>query len=142
MKLFITCMFVVCWMTTTLSTAQSVTYGYDAAGNRISRTISVRHVKERGFATDMKTPASTDDLTGRDNVTVNNSAQTVVLQINGLKSTDKCSASLFSLTGQLLRSQSVVSGRTVFDLSPYPAGVYIIRVTLNGETDSWKVDIR
>ena len=139
MKFCITCLFVACWMTTTLSRAQSVTYGYDAAGNRISRTISVSHVKERGFTTDAESPSSTDSLTGRVNVTVDNSAQSVVVQVNGLKSTDRCSVSLYSVSGQHLHTIAPAAPRTVVSLIPYPAGVYIIHVTLNGIKDSWKV---
>ena len=121
--------------------AQSISYSYDAGGNRISRSITVSQIRRKPTAKEEET-AIAEALSKEVKVAVESNGVSVGVEIAGLNSTDKCSASLFSLSGQLLRSQSVVSGRTVFDLIPYPAGVYIIRVTLNGETDSWKVDIR
>ncbi len=121
--------------------AQSISYSYDAGGNRISRSITVSQIRRKPTTKEEET-AIAEALYEEVKVRVDSNGGSVVVEIAGLKSTDKCSASLFSLSGQLLRSLAVVSGRTVFDLNHYPDGVYIIHVTLNGKTDSWKVDIR
>ena len=121
--------------------AQSISYSYDAGGNRISRSITVSQIRRKPTAKEEES-AIAKTLSEEVKVAVDSNGGSVVVEISSLKSTDKCSALLYSLSGQLLRSLSVVSSRTVFDLSPFPAGVYIIHVTLNGKTDSWKVDIR
>lgn len=120
--------------------AQSVSFTYDASGNRVSRNITVNRVRER-ITTDVQDTAS-EIQEERVRLTVDSGSGVVIVDILSYKDDERCSISLFTVSGQHLRDITAVSGRTTVDLSPYPAGVYIIRATLNGKAETWKVEIR
>lgn len=141
MNKVISCCFSLLLLSTAELFSQSVTYSYDASGNRVSRSISISHVRQRGLSTDTETPKA-DDLSERVRVTVDANNTSVAVLIDAFKDTDRCAVSLFSVSGMHLCNIAVVSDRTVVDLSPYPSGIYIIQVSLNGKTDAWKVAIR
>ena len=64
-----------------------------------------------------------------------------VVETHGGVVETQCIASLrlYSLSGQLLQEQSVHSAKTVISLAGKPAGVYILKVNVNGITEDWKI---
>jgi hypothetical protein len=48
-------------------------------------------------------------------------------------------ASLLTLTGEVLSERTVTGTSTEFDLNGHPAGVYLLRLTTDRETRTWKV---
>ncbi len=74
----------------------SISYSYDAAGNRTGRCITVSQVKGRG-ATDIK---ETEDVAeSRICITADANAGTVRVEIIGYTDTDKCHITLYNASG-------------------------------------------
>ena len=120
--------------------AQSVSFTYDAAGNRISRSITVNRVRER-ITMDMEETAA-EMREERVRLIVDSSSDILTIDVTGYHVEDKGSVSLFSLSGYHVRTIPVRSARTQTDLSGLASGVYVVRVILNGKADTWKVEIR
>lgn len=122
--------------------AQSqVHYTYDNAGNRLTQSViydepdrSKNGQGNRGY--DIKSR----ELSGH-TVSVLSNAEMgqVQIEVLGLEDGDDCQLAFYSLAGTLLISEQATSTRTMFDLSPYPTGIYILVVRLNGESASWKI---
>ena len=117
--------------------AQAVSYGYDECGNRINRVLSSSHVKTRETISDVNVPYK--DLSSVVKITTDSKIGTATVIIDGFKQSDKCSIDMYNTTGVKLFNISVDSPSTLIDLRPYPNGVYIISVTLNGNCDTWKI---
>lgn len=120
--------------------AQSVSFTYDAAGNRISRSITVNRVRER-ITNDLIETAA-DMTEERVRLTVDSGSGIMTVDVIGYHDEDKGSVSLFSLSGYHVRDVAIRSSRTQTDLSGLASGVYVVRVTLNGKEETWKVEIR
>ena len=120
--------------------AQSVSFTYDAAGNRISHSITVNRVRER-ITMDMEETAA-EMREERVRLIVDSSSDILTIDVTGYHDEDKGSVSLFSLSGYHVRDVTVRSAHTQIDLNGLPQGVYVVRVTLNGKAETWKVEIR
>jgi hypothetical protein len=46
---------------------------------------------------------------------------------------------LYGISGNSLMNEPVTSTSINIDLSGYPAGIYILKITLSGKTTQWKV---
>ena len=117
--------------------AQAVEYSYDSAGNRIRRGITVRHTKER--ETTSAKDILAEDLRSSVRIEPDSKAGTVTVAVDGFKTGDKCDIALFNTAGVNILSIAAKSRSTLVDLRPYPDGVYVVGVNLNGKRDSWKV---
>ena len=117
-----------------------VGYAYDAAGNRISRTIILTRNMAKKQARTMKDKEYTDILSQR-NITIspNPTKGMVKVAITGLKSTDGGTLSVFTLSGQRIESKAVSESVITVDLSGRPNGIYLLDITINGEKTSWKI---
>lgn len=114
--------------------APRIGYAYDQAGNRVKRELVIpRQAAPR--ATEY-----TDPLGDR---TVRFSVETdgvVTVSVEGLVDEDECLIDLFSFTGELLESTRPRTESTDIDLSGHPAGIYVLKVTVNGNATSWKIN--
>ena len=123
---------------TSKTDAQSITYNYDAGGNRISRHITVRHIKDRNNDEfDMTEIAENEE--NRISVRCDETSCNVDVSISGFSERDRFSISLYSLSGMRLRTIPGTMEKTEISLSDYPDGIYVIQVVLNGKNDTWKV---
>ena len=121
----------------TRMTAQTtIEYTYDAAGNRILRqavrttqpNISPQQHEERIVIPILKMSIFPNPTTGP-----------VTIEIEKLSSEDSCTAVVYNIAGTQILSQPIHSTFTCVDLSQYPAGYYILQVTLNGANNSFKI---
>ena len=87
--------------------AQSVSFTYDAAGNRISRSITVNRVRER-ITMDMEETAA-EMREERVRLIVDSSSDILTIDVTGYHDEDKGSVSLFSLSGYHVRDVTVRS---------------------------------
>lgn len=118
----------------------SVGYSYDAAGNRISRTIILSRNMAKKQARTMKDKEYTDILSQRNiSISPNPTKGMVKITITGLRVSDDCAMSVYTLKGQTLKTLSVSSEVTTIDLSGQPDGIYLLDITINGEKTSWKI---
>ena len=122
----------------------TVSFNYDANGNRISRTLSFRESKGRGVpdlqeASPMLASAA-DELAGLKlmlypNPTDGQFAVGVTHAGEGMRLV----AALYTPSGTLVSRKALSGDHIDFDLSSHSAGVYVLRIEAGGETRIWKV---
>lgn len=118
----------------------SVGYSYDAAGNRISRTIILNRNMAKKQARTLKDKDYTDILSQRNiSISPNPTKGMVEITITGLRESDDCAMSVYTLKGQTLKTLSVSGEVTTIDLSGQPDGIYLLDITINGEKTTWKI---
>ncbi|OJU49332.1 MAG: hypothetical protein BGN96_11000 [Bacteroidales bacterium 45-6] len=115
-----------------------VSFGYDAAGNRISRTITLAR-SALVTKTDSVKPAT--EMLGDMQVKIypNPTQGRLSVQVIGLPDGTSGTLGIFSLQGQLLLRGEASSSRTDLDISGQPVGTYILRINVGGKNTSWKI---
>lgn len=120
-------------------TSAQVTFGYDAAGNRISRTITLPKKTLVTKADSTEKPVS--EVLGELQVKIypNPTKGQLSVQVTGLNDGVIGTLGIFSMQGQLLLSGKASSYRTDLDISGQPAGTYILRINVGGKNTTWKI---
>lgn len=125
--------------------AQNESCYYDSAGNRISRTVVVPALRSA--------PANNkeeDMVPFREQFFKDLQIKIYPNPVQGLLQVDfqgidftgddnKAEISLFGSKGQMLLQCKVISPFTSVDLSNYPEGIYILRLTVNGKSAECKI---
>lgn len=116
---------------------------YDAAGNRLSRFTYIldrgRHSQQMAER-DGKVDMANERLGNHTiHVSYHSSTCTLAIEVLGLENPDNCFVFVYSLTGQTVYGQNVTTSPTELDLSDISNGVYLIRLSLNGENRCWKI---
>lgn len=116
---------------------------YDVAGNRLSR---FTYVEDRGRNSQSETEREgqvdlANERLGNHAVQVlyDSETSTLVIDVLGLDDSDKCSAYIYNLTGQMIYRQKINTVQAEINLYDYNNGVYILRIELNGESKCWKI---
>lgn len=131
----------------------SVSFGYDAAGNRISRTIVIGgkspdstlanpdslFVKATG--TDVDAPTKYRAKVGEQTIKVypNPTTGVFAIKIAGWDNKSKASVRLTSLTGKGLIEKRIKSSVTKINILNQPNGTYLLQIILNNKKETWKV---
>ena len=122
------------------------TYDYDNAGNRILRTTltlrqTVATEADTSFAdvSNSKQGPYYEEIVGGNNVKVypNPTKGLVTLQFD--KPVETGFYRLSDLSGKLLLDGAIMTSISTLDLSRYENGVYLLTLTLDGQTDTWKI---
>ena len=118
-----------------------VGYAYDAAGNRISRTIILsRNMAKRQSAKAMETREYTDRISlGEVRLSPNPTQGLVKVSITGMSPDDACTLNGHTMGGQLVEKKTFTGNETTVDLSGRPDGIYLLDITVNGEKTTWKI---
>ena len=122
------------------SSAQSITYSYDAAGNRVSRGLTVSRMRKQERKT--LNLADGNDLEGKVRLTGYSRTGSVTVEIIGHRTGDRCEVCLYALSGENLLQLQLSEPSVTLSLGAYPDGIYIVSVTLNGESEAWKITKR
>ena len=122
------------------SSAQSITYSYDAAGNRVSRGVTVSRMRKQEKKT--LNLADGNNLEGKVRLTGDSRTGSVTVEIIGHRTGDRCEVSLYALSGENLLQLQLSEPSVTLSLGAYPDGIYIVSVTLNGESEAWKITKR
>lgn len=122
------------------SSAQSITYSYDAAGNRVSRGLTVSRMRKQEKKT--LNLADGNNLEGKVRLTGDSRTGSVTVEIIGHRTGDRCEVSLYALSGENLLQLQLSEPSVTLSLGAYPDGIYIVSVTLNGESEAWKITKR
>ena len=126
----------------------TVSFSYDANGNRTARTISF--AKDRGGSglqeepTDgLATPmlaSATDELAGlRLSLYPNPTDGHFSVGVGNAAEGTRLQAVLYTASGTVVSRKALSGDRLDFDLSGHAAGVYVLRLEAGGETRIWKV---
>lgn len=134
----------VLWTAASQAQNPMIHFGYDANGNRTSRTLSIRKIEENGRLTDTtNTLAMLDvahDTFGKASLTLypNPTHGKVSIILQGIGN-GTVTASLVSTTGATLQRCEISDGIHDFDLSGLPGGVYLLRLSASEVSQTWKI---
>lgn len=119
---------------------QKLSYAYDAAGNRVGRTI----VLEPRSASDSENPADTvffeetlDDTQVR--IYPNPVETQMTIRVSGYAPSMQGEYSLYNITGIIVAKRRITGETTLVDMGRYPKGIYILHIILNGQPTAWRV---
>ena len=122
------------------------TYDYDNTGNRILRTtVRLRQAVATGADTSFADVSNSkqkpyyEEAIGENNVKIypNPTKGMVTLQFD--KPVKTGLYRLSDLSGKLLLDGTITTSIFTLDLSRYENGVYLLTLTLDGQTDTWKI---
>ena len=123
--------------------AQSISFGYDAAGNRVSRTITLlpSQVKQQQDTTEAPEPF-VEILDGERQIKIypNPTKGMLAVEITGGNTDDNIRLSLYSLNGTQLQSfQSAIGTTLQVDMSAYAPATYILRLRAGDKPTEYKI---
>lgn len=117
--------------------AQTVSYGYDNAGNRVRREIVMQ---TRASSKEETIPKLSEEMFGRKiTISPNPTEGILTIEIGNLESVYNCKLEIYQISGSKLLSTRVQEEMTSLDISSYPNGMYILVITIDGETTTWKI---
>lgn len=126
----------------------TVSFSYDANGNRTARMISFKKSRDgsrlQGEPTDeLATPllaSATDELAGlRLALYPNPTEGHFSVEVGNAVEGTRLQAVLYTSTGTVVSRKALSGGRIDFDLSGQASGVYVLRIEAGSETRIWKV---
>lgn len=119
--------------------ADRVVFTYDASGNRISsqKEISVRSLSSSNQ--EQVSPLMETLSHHRITVYPNPTDGPLRIDISGLSGTQGSSITIYNMLGSIVYYESDIRESNDLDLTPYPAGMYLMILRLEGETSTWKI---
>lgn len=120
-----------------VNSAQNIRFSYDTAGNRIKREIIM---ETKALDTKSTTDCFSESIAKQDIKIYPNPTDGIIkVEISVFDDTDICEISIFNASGQLLLSRTASSSITEVDIVSQPKGIYIMRISLNGNDSIWKI---
>lgn len=119
-----------------------IRYVYDAAGNRVRReaAVSVQKAMARRLAVVSEETSQPDMLRERSiRILPNPTDGLLRASISGDGENGECSLYVYTPQGALILAKQVKNGSTDIDISNCPAGVYLIKITVNNSSTTWKI---
>lgn len=117
-------------------------YTYDAAGNRTVRRYSISMLASEEDEIQLKEEKNIDSkMLKRHHISVltNIANDEILVRISNLKNETVGEITTYSISGTLVAKIKIREENTIVDLSDQPAGVYIMRINIEGEISGWKV---
>jgi hypothetical protein len=110
---------------------QYVSYGYDPAGNRISRTLVNLSKSDNS---DTKKLAETQNPFSEGTITIapNPTDGLLLIGFKDILITDQASIYLYDISGKMVLNQKIRSDREEVDFKNSPSGTYILKI-INGK---------
>lgn len=114
--------------------SQTITYSYDACGNRINREI----ILSRSINTSEKT--FEEKLSENTIIIYPNPTEGLLkIEIKGWEQSENQSISVYNSNGGLINNTIITSSITEIDLSECANGIYILTITYNNDISNWKI---
>jgi hypothetical protein len=124
-----------------LHSQNKVSYGYDAAGNRISRTIVMPSAKSAPAPDKEEQPAVHSEMLSDIQLKIypNPTEGLLKVEIRNLPEGQKANIWLYDLSGRLISSFKDVSDYASINISGQPAGVYLLKIAAGEYRTEWKI---
>lgn len=127
----------------TVASAQDrIRYVYDAAGNRVRReaAVSVQKAMARRQSVISEETSQPDMLRERSiRIGPNPTDGLLRASISGDGENGECSLYVYTPQGVLILAKQVKDGSTDIDITNCPAGVYLVKITVNNSSTTWKI---
>ncbi len=122
-------------MATIVVNSQQLSYSYDAAGNRISRTIYL------GLkSADVQQPEFTETIAKKEIKIYPNPVESLLsVSIAGLGNETVSECLIYTLAGALVKREKIRSELTTLDMSSFSSGTYVLQILIDGEKSVWKI---
>lgn len=122
------------------TTAQNkIGYSYDASGNRIERTIILQAAREARQSSEIES-SLTDNIDSRNiRIYPNPTQGQLRVDISSLGSEDICTLSVYTAGGQLILSDPKAGVSNNIDISSQVSGLYLLKITINENSSTWKI---
>ena len=137
------CIYLALLLSPLFSMAQSrIAYAYDAAGNRVKREIIMQAPKAKANRQTFDTKGQAfSDMLHKHAVKIypNSTDGFLKVYISGLGGTDKCSWSIYTTQGGQIMAGDVHTDNFDVNISSQPAGIYLLRITINNNSTTWKI---
>lgn len=124
------------------SAQKQIRYTYDASGNRILREIVMDEMATRAKK---QSPMSQERMFTEVihnhvvKIRPNPTEGILSVSIGGLNKNDHCTVGVYTLSGiEIWRTQAHTDEVTI-DIRRQPAGVYLLRITINEKSTTWKI---
>jgi hypothetical protein len=119
--------------------AQTVTYTYDNAGNRIARVITL--LKSSSAPAQAKAIEALPDLIAEKAIKIypNPTDGIVSVEIEGYSDEINAEFLITDLSGRVIANRKATTSYQSFDLSRQTAGIYLMKITVNVEAVIWKI---
>lgn len=117
-------------------------YRYDASGNRIKREIIMPEAKAIARSQNHSFQnESFSDMLGDHPIMIspNFTEGSLRISIPGLQEADKCSLEIYTSQGMQVLTRNVRTDNTVININHQPAGIYLLRITVNNNSMTWKI---
>ena len=130
-----------------LRTLVTVRFGYDACGNRVSRTLEFSKGEPDAVPNGMPIDDADqwqselrDDFAGGEAALFPNPTDGgFILSLAGEVTKNGITAVVCTLDGKVVDERAVSGSMEAFDLSGKPAGIYLLRLSSDRETKVWKI---
>lgn len=122
--------------------AQSkIGYAYDMAGNRIKREIVISASRAMAKKQSFESQDFYSERLREHSVKIypNPTQGNLRVSISGLGNSDKCHLGVYSIQGTQILAFDVNSDNANVDISNQPNGVYLLQITINGKSTTWKI---
>ena len=120
-------------------TAQTIEYGYDACGNRISRQI-VLQKSNKSLSTSAQQNIFSEELLGTSQVRIYPNPTHGHLKVE-IQSPNESYGSIevYDTQGHRIAILTNAEHENDIDLSPQPNGIYLMRLSIGDEVSTWKI---
>lgn len=124
----------------TVKAQQQLSYAYDAAGNRTSRTI-VLGTRSANAVTNQTDLFFLEEMLAKKQIKIypNPVEFELTISITGYDSSLQGEYSLFNLGGSMLFRRKITGEITRVDMSLFSKGTYILNIQLKGQPTSWEI---
>ena len=140
-KIIVICLLLIYFCPMLHSQAQdTIAYRYDAAGNRLSRTI-VMSSKTTPASPMEEKPVVYTELFAEIQLKIypNPTDGLLKVEISNLPEGETAQIRLYAMSGQLITSFNKVSKAVDVNISGQPAGVYVMRIEAGNFRTEWKI---
>jgi hypothetical protein len=125
---------------TSVMAQNKIAYSYDEAGNRVKREIVMTVQKSRSKNA-MSDSSYYSDMVNSHSIKIypNPTEGRLNISINADMTKSSCKLEIYSILGARILVQNIASDNTAIDISNQPNGIYLLSITINKETTTWKI---